>query len=69
MADLIKDALVLPQAFIAAMQGEEEQEFRQRCISGFQRTEALDVMIDGIKKRQRYVARFRDEYFTDIPMP
>ncbi|WP_016584492.1 type I-F CRISPR-associated endonuclease Cas1f, partial [Yersinia pestis] len=50
VADLIKDALVLPQAFIAAMQGEEEQEFRQRCISGFQRTEALDVMIDGIKE-------------------
>ncbi|SUP70581.1 MULTISPECIES: type I-F CRISPR-associated endonuclease Cas1f [Yersinia] len=50
VADLIKDALVLPQAFIAAMRGEEEQEFRQRCISGFQRTEALDVMIDGIKQ-------------------
>lgn len=50
VADLIKDALVLPQAFIAAMSGEEEQEFRQRCISGFQRTEALDVMIDSIKQ-------------------
>jgi CRISPR-associated protein Cas1 len=43
-------SLVLPQAFIAAMRGEDEQEFRQRCISGFQRAEALDLMIDGIKE-------------------
>lgn len=50
VADLIKDALILPQAFIAAMAGEGEQEFRQRCISGFNRAEALDLMIDTIKE-------------------
>ncbi|ANS40921.1 type I-F CRISPR-associated endonuclease Cas1f [Serratia inhibens] len=50
VADLIKDALVLPQAFIAAMAGEDEQEFRQRCIGGFQRAEALDLMIDTLQK-------------------
>lgn len=50
VADLIKDALILPQAFIAAMKGEEEQEFRQRCIQGFHRSEALDLMIDAIKE-------------------
>ncbi len=49
IADLIKDALILPQAFIAAMAGEGEQEFRQRCISSFNRAEALDIMIDTIK--------------------
>ncbi|AXG42416.1 MULTISPECIES: type I-F CRISPR-associated endonuclease Cas1f [Photorhabdus] len=49
VADLIKDALVLPQAFIAAMVGEDEQEFRQRCISGFQKAEALDTMIDALQ--------------------
>jgi CRISPR-associated protein Cas1 len=49
IADLIKDALVLPQAFIAAMAGDGEQEFRRRCIECFQRAEALDVMIDSIK--------------------
>jgi CRISP-associated protein Cas1 len=49
VADLIKDALILPQAFIAAMAGEEEQEFRRRCMEGFSRADALDVMIDGIK--------------------
>lgn len=50
IADLVKDALVLPQAFIAAMAGDEEQEFRHRCIEGFLRAEALDVMIDTIKE-------------------
>jgi CRISPR-associated protein Cas1 len=50
IADLIKDALVLPQAFIGAMAGDEEQEFRRRCIESFLRAEALDLMIDTIKK-------------------
>ncbi|KAA1189339.1 type I-F CRISPR-associated endonuclease Cas1f [Photorhabdus heterorhabditis] len=49
VADLIKDALVLPQAFIAAMAGEDEQEFRQRCISGFQKADALDTMIEALQ--------------------
>ena len=49
LADLVKDALVLPQAFIAAMAGDDEQEFRRRCIQGFMRAEALDVIIDAIK--------------------
>ncbi|WP_156100047.1 type I-F CRISPR-associated endonuclease Cas1f [Nitrosococcus oceani] len=50
VADLIKDGLVLPQAFIAAMAGEDQQEFRRRCIEGFNRAEALDVMIDSVKQ-------------------
>jgi CRISP-associated protein Cas1 len=50
VADLIKDALVLPQAFIAAMAGDDEQEFRQRVIRGLQQGEALDRMIDAIKE-------------------
>jgi CRISPR-associated protein Cas1 len=50
IADLIKDALILPQAFIAAMAGDDEQEFRQRCTEGFNRAEALDVMIDTVKE-------------------
>jgi CRISPR-associated protein Cas1 len=50
LADLIKDALVLPQAFIAAMEGEDEQTFRQRCITGFQQAEALDLLITSLQK-------------------
>lgn len=49
IADLVKDALVLPQAFIAAMNGEDDMEFRQRCTQGFNRFDALDVMIDCLK--------------------
>lgn len=48
-ADLIKDALVLPQAFISAMRGNSEQEFRQACIENFTRAEALDFMIGTLK--------------------
>lgn len=49
VADLVKDAIILPQAFISAMQGDEEQEFRQACIERLTRTESLDFMIDTLK--------------------
>lgn len=48
-ADLVKDALVLPQAFISAARGDEEQTFRLACIERFARSEALDFMIDTLK--------------------
>lgn len=49
VADLIKDALILPQAFISAMRGDSEQEFRQACIESLTRSESLDFMIDTLK--------------------
>lgn len=49
-ADLIKDALVLPQAFVSAMRGDSEQEFRQACINRFTREGALDFIIDSLKE-------------------
>lgn len=49
VADLVKDALVLPQAFVSAMGGDEEQSFRQACIERFIQTEALDFMIETLK--------------------
>jgi CRISP-associated protein Cas1 len=49
VADLIKDALVLPQAFISAMAADEAQEFRTKCIENFNHAESLDLMIDSIK--------------------
>ena len=48
-ADLVKDAVVLPQAFLSAMRGDEEQTFRHDCIHRFTQTEALDFMIDTLK--------------------
>ncbi|MGB5833998.1 MAG: type I-F CRISPR-associated endonuclease Cas1f, partial [Thiohalocapsa sp.] len=41
-ADLVKDAVILPQAFISAMAGHEEQEFRRGCIEALTRSESLD---------------------------
>jgi len=49
VADLIKDAIILPQAFVSAMRGHSEQEFRQACIEALTRSEALDFMIDTLK--------------------
>ncbi|WP_163557668.1 type I-F CRISPR-associated endonuclease Cas1f [Halomonas sp. NO4] len=49
VADLVKDSVILPQAFLSAMRGDEEQEFRQACIERLTRTESLDFMIDTLK--------------------
>lgn len=48
-ADIIKDALVLPNAFISAMLGEDQQEFRQRCLNTFRQADAMDIMIDTLQ--------------------
>ncbi|MDR6676976.1 type I-F CRISPR-associated endonuclease Cas1f [Pseudomonas oryzihabitans] len=49
VADLVKDASILPQAFVSAVRGDEEQEFRQACLERLTRGEALDFMIDTLK--------------------
>lgn len=49
VADLIKDACILPQAFISAMRGDDEQAFRRSCIETLTRSESLDFMIDTVK--------------------
>lgn len=49
-ADLVKDALILPQAFLSAIHGDEEQEFREACIENLTRGNALDFMIDSLKE-------------------
>jgi CRISPR-associated protein Cas1 len=49
VADLVKDALILPQAFISTMRGDTEQEFRQACIESLTSSESLDFMIDTLK--------------------
>lgn len=49
IADLVKDSIVLPQAFISAALGDDEQSFRKSCLENFNRTEAMDIMIDSIK--------------------
>ncbi|NDY93311.1 type I-F CRISPR-associated endonuclease Cas1f [Ideonella livida] len=49
VADLVKDAVILPQAFVSAMRGHSEQAFRQACVEALTRSEALDFMIDTLK--------------------
>ena len=49
VADLVKDAVILPQAFLSAMRGDDEQEFRRSCIEALTRSESLDFMIDTVK--------------------
>jgi CRISPR-associated protein Cas1 len=49
IADLIKDTLILPWAFICAKEGATEQQFRQQCLDNFIRHKALDFMFDTVK--------------------
>jgi CRISPR-associated protein Cas1 len=49
VADLIKDTLILPWAFICAKEQASEQEFRQQCLQNFTQHKALDFMFDVVK--------------------
>ncbi len=49
VADLVKDATILPQAFLSAMRGDDEQQFRRNCVEALARSESLDFMIDTVK--------------------
>ena len=49
VADLIKDTLILPWAFICAKEGASEQEFRQQCLQAFTDHKSLDFMFEQVK--------------------
>jgi len=49
VADLIKDTLVLPWAFICAKEKTSEQEYRQQCLQAFTDHKALDFMFEQVK--------------------
>ena len=51
VADLIKDAVVLPWAFICAKEGMSEQEFRQQLLQKFTDYRCLDWMFDQVKSQ------------------
>ncbi len=55
IADLVKDALVLPQAFICASENAKEQEFRQQCLQNFTKHKALDFMFEVVKNNAQGV--------------
>lgn len=49
IADLIKDAIVLPWSFICAKEDASEQEFRQQILQSFVDNHALDYLFDTVK--------------------
>lgn len=49
VADLIKDAIVLPWAFVCAKENLTEQEFRQQILQKFTDHKALDFLFDTVK--------------------
>lgn len=50
IADLIKDAIVLPLAFICAKDNATEQEFRQEVLNYFTDYQVLDFMFETVKE-------------------
>ncbi|MDY0251383.1 MAG: type I-F CRISPR-associated endonuclease Cas1f [Pseudomonas sp.] len=50
VADLIKDAIILPWAFICAKEKATEQEFRQQCLQAFTNHKALEFMFNEVKR-------------------
>lgn len=61
VADLIKDTLILPWAFICAKEGATEQEFRQQCLQNFTKQKSLDFMFNEVKA----VAEYKWEKLTE----
>jgi CRISPR-associated protein Cas1 len=51
VADLVKDAIVLPGAFICARNGLENQEFREYCLQKFTEHKVLEFMYETIKEQ------------------
>ncbi len=49
VADLVKDALILPWAFICAQEKATEQEFRQQALQNFTNHKAMDFMFNAVK--------------------
>ena len=49
IADLIKDAIVLPWSFICAKENATEQEFRQQCLQAFTDHKSLEYMFNQVK--------------------
>ncbi len=50
VADLIKDALILPWAFVCSKEKQSEKEFRSQCLQTFVDHKALDFIFSEVKK-------------------
>lgn len=56
VADLIKDAVVLPWSFIAASRGMGSSDFRTLCLQKFAEHQVLDFMFAEVEKTSRLFA-------------
>ena len=54
VADLVKDAIVLPLAFICSKEQDGDNEFRDECIELFIKHKALDFMFKVVKDTALY---------------
>lgn len=50
VADLIKDAIVLPWSFIYASENKSAKEFRQQCLKKFTEHRTMDVLFEEVEK-------------------
>lgn len=50
VADLIKDAIVLPWSFACASKDWRDKEFREKCLEKFTEHKVLDFMFDVVKR-------------------
>lgn len=55
-ADIIKDSLILPQAFISAHSGDSARDFRKRCMERLTHFAALDRIIETLQTIARETA-------------
>ena len=60
VADLVKDAVVLPYAFVCAKARMKEQEFRQQVLQKFTEHKCLDWMFDQVKDAALF-SKIRDD--------
>ena len=49
IADIVKDAIVLPLSFVCAREKASDQEFRQQCLQAFTDHKALEIMFNEVK--------------------
>lgn len=49
VADLVKDTLILPWAFICSKENVSEQDFRQQCLQAFTQHNSLEYMFNQVK--------------------
>lgn len=54
VADLVKDAIVLPWAFVCAKENFNQPEFRQKILQKFTEHQALDFMFEQVKSASHY---------------